>query len=463
MAVSCVSLMCSYGACDPGFFNCDGDTLTGCESDTACGCTPGDTQPCYPGPPGTEANAPCQVGYQLCNDAGTAWSLCYDFVLPTTEICANGIDEDCTGTNDDVLDVDGDGWTRCDGDCCETSMDCGTPTRVNPGAFEALGNLVDDDCDPTTSDVTAPAACSTTGKLTGVSPNDLAQAIDLCQFTTASPPLDQRIWGVVSASYRHADGSAPSANRMTDMTDRQAAVMTAYGNNISPQRDNTMMGISSGNMRYTGQPNFVVPGGNFTGGVNFGHTSAPPAAYLAQNGNNLPASQGCSGTCAAGAGANDSINLRLEIRVPTNALSFKYQFRYFTGEYLNWTCSIFNDFYLALLTSGAPGLPLDKNISFDSLNNPVSVNNGFFDVCPAQGCYTCPSGTADLAGTGMDTSNYGGGTDWLQTTAPIVPGETLTLELMVFDVSDNILDSLVVIDAFEWSLDASAVGTGPPG
>jgi hypothetical protein len=247
------------------------------------------------------------------------------------------------------------------------------------------------------------------------------------------------------------------------MQDLQAAVMTQYGNTIVPQKAATMMGISTGHMRYTGQPNYVVPGGNFTGGVNFAHNGNPPAGYLAAHGGALPAAQGCNGNCAAGAGANDSINLRLEIRVPTNALSFAYQFRYFTGEYKHWTCSIYNDFYLALLTSNAMGLPADGNISFDALNNPVSVNNGFFDVCPIQGCYTCPSGTAPLLGTGMDTGGYGGGTDWLQTTAPVVPGETMVLQLMVFDVSDNILDSLVVVDAFSWSLDASMVGTGPPG
>ena len=57
----------------------------------------------------------------------------------------------------------------------------------------------------------------------------------------------------------------------------------------------------------------------------------------------------------------------------------------------------------------------------------------------------------------------GGGTVWLQTTAPVLPGETIVFELMVFDVSDPILDSLVLLDDFEWSIDPSSVGTGPPG
>lgn len=83
------------------------------------------------------------------------------------------------------------------------------------------------------------------------------------------------------------------------------------------------------------------------------------------------------------------------------------------------------------------------------------------EVCTTKGCYTCPQGNGELAGTGMEVGNTGGGTQWLETTAPIVPGETITLELSVFDVSDNILDSLALLDAFEWSIDPSGVGTVP--
>ena len=104
------------------------------------------------------------------------------------------------------------------------------------------------------------------------------------------------------------------------------------------------------------------------------------------------------------------------------------------------------------------------------------MNNGFFDVCQAPGwavgCNVCPDGTGDLAGTGMDNAACtffgescagaaGGGTVWLETTAPVVPGETITLQLMVFDVSDDILDSLTILDGFEWDIDPSEVGTEP--
>lgn len=460
MGASCDAGVCSVGACEPGFFDCDGQSQTGCEESTQCQCTPGSTQPCYPGPPGTEGVGICTGGSQTCNQTGTAWSLCNGYQEPSVEICNNNLDEDCNGTADDVPDIDGDGWTSCDNDCCETLQDCSDPALVNPGAFEFVGNSVDDDCDSATSDTAAPADCSTQSKFGGVSADDLAKAMDLCQFTTQNPPLANRKWGVISAELRLANGSQPSGGQLNDMTGWQGAVLADYGTGgVVPQHGPTMGGISSGRMRDQNDPGYVNP----NSGTSFGNNGNPPAAYLAAHSGQLPASASCNGTCPAGSGANDSINLRLSIRVPTNALSFSYKFRFFSAEYWTWACTAYNDFYLALLTSAAANLPADKNISFDSQNNPVSVNNGFFDVCTPKGCYTCPDGTGALQGTGMQIGNTGGATKWLQTTAPIVPGEDMVLELMIFDVSDGILDSLSLLDDFLWSVSASGVGTGPVG
>lgn len=56
-------------------------------------------------------------------------------------------------------------------------------------------------------------------------------------------------------------------------------------------------------------------------------------------------------------------------------------------------------------------------------------------------------------------ANVGGGTNWLTTDAPIIPGETITLELMVFDVGDTQWDSLTLLDNFRWNLVPLPVGT----
>jgi hypothetical protein len=53
-----------------------------------------------------------------------------------------------------------------------------------------------------------------------------------------------------------------------------------------------------------------------------------------------------------------------------------------------------------------------------------------------------------LSGTGMQFT--GAGSCWLQTTAPVVPGETIRLDLVIFDVEDGSSDSVALFDAFGW-------------
>jgi hypothetical protein len=76
------------------------------------------------------------------------------------EICGDGIDQNCDGEDEEcacTIDVDGDGWFSdllCDGgDCCdsgnEPSLGCSAATAddVNPGATEVCGDGIDQDCD----------------------------------------------------------------------------------------------------------------------------------------------------------------------------------------------------------------------------------------------------------------------------------------------------------------------------
>jgi hypothetical protein len=422
----------------------DGTALIKCEVAGACVDADHD---------GFFATAGCGTAVD-CNDGNPA-------IHPgASEVCGNGIDDNCDGHVDEgclpgCFDADGDGWTTCDGDCCDNPSQCAHPALVNPGAFEFVGNGVDDDCDPTTSD-TVPALCSTAPKFSGVTGTDLAQALDLCQFTTATPPpLAQRKWGIISAVQLLADGSTPAAPELLNIQNFQSAVLANYGTGgVAPLTGATMAGLSTGRMRDQNDAGYANP----ALGTDFGSRGQPPAAYLAAHGGNLPSSTSCNGICPAGSGANDSVNLRLTVRVPTNAHGLSYRYRFFTSEYWSWACTPFNDFHLALLQSSAPGIPADRQIAFDATHNPVSVNNGFLEVCQKKGCYTCPRGFGELAGTGMQlpdptsgsTSATGGGTSWLMVSAPVTPGETMTLDLMVFDVSDGAYDSLVLLDGFTW-------------
>lgn len=458
---ACVNSTCQIGTCKPAFADCDKDPANGCEwnvlQDGACVCDPGATQPCYQGAPGTDGVGPCLGGVQMCETTGTAWGACMGQVLPKAEICGNMIDEDCNGIVDDSEDADGDGWPRCSGDCCDSLLQgCANPALVNPGAFEFVGNGVDDDCDAATSETMAAPPCSTVAKFTGVTSLDVAQSMGICQTTTTNPPLPQKKWGLLSALILFPDGTLPTFGQLVTILNRQLAILTDYGTGgIVPREGATMVGLSTGYMRDTGDPSW--PGGEPDTNNNL--MSSPPPSYLAAHMGVLPGSAGCNSACPSGTGANDATNIRYSMRVPTNAKSFSYQFKFISYEYWMYSCQLYNDYFLALLQTTAPGIPADKNISFDEFHNPVSVNNGFFDVCKPKGCYTCPGGYTELVGTGMENNNFGGGTKWLTTQAPVIPGETIQLEFMIFDVSDNWLDSVVLLDNFKWGASTAVVNT----
>lgn len=369
---------------------------------------------------------------------------------PAGKLCVAATEGAVTTTTttlmvDPCADVDGDGWDPCTGDCCESPGECGSvpPEYVNPGAYEVQNNGVDDDCNSATLDADPASTCSLSADF-NMTAIELARAMDICSETTADPPLPQKGWGLISASLLLADGTTPTGPQLVNMTTYQTAALENYGNVIVPRYGATMAGLSSGRMRDTADAGWTAP----SPGTDYAVYSTPPLSYTAAHGGSLP-STGCGGACPTNVQANDPVNLSLSIRVPTNAISLSFDVRYFYADYDSWYCTVYNDAFLGLLTSSASNLPTDRNIVHDALGNAVTSNNVYYEVCAPLGCHTCPSGAADLSGTGMDTVG-GGGSNWITATAPVVPGETITLDLMVFDNGDNIGDSVALIDQFRW-------------
>lgn len=386
-----------------------------------------------------------------------------------------------------TVDQDSDGWTPNEGDCCDVvGPACAEPALVNPGAFEYPGNGVDDDCDPATLDNEAPSPCSTTPSFgTSVNPpgppvtaEDLLQAMDLCQFTDNAPAdLHDRKWGIINGSAQLLLADNDSQTPLPISDDVQVGVLTSFGQFVSPQKFGTMAAISSGAARALGDPGYVHPkngklSSQNTGNYNGGTQVTIQSGYLSANGGKPPAPAACSAQCTSGCDqAFDSVDLRARLRVPTNARSFSYELKFYSAEYPEYLCQEYNDFFVALLKSSwvpvppQQPLPADGNIAVDAQNKPVSVNNSFFQVCfPQYGAPTgtCPSGTLELIGNGMggwgNDLTAGGGTEWLTNTAPVVPGETIELQFIVWDAGDHNVDSLVLLDHFRWSVTPSPVG-----
>jgi hypothetical protein len=457
--------------------NCDPSTDPTCVNER---CTAGKTKACYTGAAGTEGVGACHGGTITCG-SDNHWGACQGQQTPIGEICGNSIDDDCNGQVDEDTDADGDGWTTCGGDCCDNTLVCSNPAEVNPGAWEAPGDNVDNDCDGTIDNTIL--SCDTSLSSSSQNGYDFASAIDICPSVNLQGAAlmndPMRHWGILDAVITLPQG--------TGAADPNAySIRPHWGTGVLPQGGVSMALISSGVAAGKGDTNpayhdFV----SYTGTV----TSNFPADFLAANGGTLPNAPGCPPP--NGNTANDPVMLQFTIRVPTNAHSFSLKVNFFSAEFPEWTCTEFNDFFVVLLDSmynGSPANPTDKNLAFytpmgTTQKVPVGVNlaagnTGLFTQCvngttgcagsPMPGSITTCTGTQQLANTGMDdadplqcdtTSLKGGGTGWLQTSGNVKPGETMKLRIAIWDTSDHAYDSLAVVDGFQWSADTSNPGT----
>ncbi len=163
----------------------------------------------------------------------------------------------------------------------------------------------------------------------------------------------------------------------------------------------------------------------------------------------LVGSGDCSNTISEqfsqGSSANDYVELRFELDVPVDVVSFSYDFAFLSTEYPTYYGSGFNDMYVGWLESEK----WTGNISFDASGNPISLNAGFLDYQDDD------ASLPELDGTCMKQH---AATGWLTTTAGVTPTEHITVVFAIFDLSDSILDSYAFIDNFQWGCDP----TGKP-
>jgi len=247
------------------------------------------------------------------------------------------------------------------------------------------------------------------------------------------------------------------ANGVGTPSPQSHAIVDAFGNVLGPRAGQRFVFLSTGLAAAPDQPYFGP--GTPQGGTSLGNFSSPPAGFPT---NKVGCPQPLQNT------AFDSVNLRLQIRVPTNANSFAFDHGFFSAEYPEYACSQFNDLWVVLSDTAAPGMPNNGNVVFDNQGTPGSVNLNFFDRClaGATGCLGvpgfsfCSGGTGELAGTGYGGTDatqpcgapttIGGATGWITSESPVVPGEIMTVQFMVWDSSDPVFDSSSMIDHFRW-------------
>ncbi|MDI1451325.1 choice-of-anchor L domain-containing protein [Polyangium sp. 6x1] len=282
-----------------------------------------------------------------------------------------------------------------------------------------------------------PPKCDDNLALDDADPYNAAKAIEICK--TADGP---NAWGLIEAKWTLPDGSAIPAGYEANYA-LGHGIYDTFGPNVPPRKGDRILGLSNGAARRPNDANYTSPSGGFAKG----YTHAAPDGFPKP-------SPACPGVVSGQ--PYDGVALEVTLRAPNNALGFAFDFNYYTAEFPSFTCSTFNDSFVALL-SPTPAGQSDGNISFDNLGNIISVNNVFLDVCNQP---TCGLGAGQLLDTGFENN---GATGWLTTTAPINGGDVFTLRFTTYDNGDAIMDSATLVDHFRWTTQPdSVVGTFRP-
>lgn len=339
---------------------------------------------------------------------------------------------------------DNDGFSVAEGDCNDFE------DLINPGAYDVPGNGIDEDCDG--SDAPS-ASCDEDLDIAATDPLLAAKAIELCQTANKS----DRRWGVLSARWTTPDGKGKPSS------DLLHGLLPSFGPSYTPRQGQRLLTLSSGVARAPGQP---------------GATRDCSDELPAQSSGLPEGFDGSSSSCEFAeeiTNVEDAVALEIELRVPSNVAAISFDSAFFTDEYPDYICSVFNDFFQVVVMPKRMGAGKEGNVVFDQDGNPVSVNNSLLRVCePGEHGgkrFTCPLGASSLMGTGIDDcaaspllpggvfddldgmrASYGASTGWLHTQFAVEPGEVITMRFTIWDSGDSSLDSVAIIDHVRFHL-----------
>lgn len=135
----------------------------------------------------------------------------------------------------------------------------------------------------------------------------------------------------------------------------------------------------------------------------------------------------------APSGAFDYTELRFAGEVPGGATSVAFDFAFLSAEYPFYFGSEFADMFVAWLESES----WTGNLAFDDTGEAITQNSALVSL------HDDMDALASLAGTCMQGH---AASPWLRTTAPLQPGEEITLAFAIFDMADSIVDSYAFVD-----------------
>ena len=380
---------------------------------------------------------------------------------------AGGFPSFCAG-----VDCDGDGYAR-PADCND-----GDPL-VNPEAYDFPGNGVDDDCDGVKDDPVE--TCETQPAQSPGAPEDFARAADLCpqrSLTRAGTPFDP----LLKAAWGSVRGYGSGQRIWISQTKpEQVDIVSSSGGN-APRRGLTMAGLSTGPWGAR-SPRDSAPLDPT------GFDLADACADVPLGGHDCDALS--AGTPAGhGISVQDWAELTLWVKVPSNAKAVAFDFSFFSSEFNQFWNASLNDAFFVLVTSARLQ---GENVAKDASGLGITVNSGFFQLCPrapgptglsadkAAALAHCVGNAGDpaqnvtgtLAGTWFDGAGaspfdgtaastdgtghyvYGGGSGWLTAKFSVTPGESIVVRVIVHDTFDGRKDSAVLFDGMRWEATSS--------
>jgi hypothetical protein len=370
----------------------------------------------------------------------------------------------CIPTAD--TDLDQDGWTPGMGDC----NDC--DANVNPGAIDVINYEIgadgkptdvvaamqfDEDCDGSALQPGQAVSCDDNLPVGGVADAfDAAKAIGLCNVHVEQSPSDpkQRKWGVIDAKFVNIDALAFDG-QSTPYRDLDFGILPDFGSASKPQEGSRVLGLSSGEARTPSQPGYKGDNCNFL--------KAYPSSFPGLG------SWPKNGSCGATGTPWDGVALDLRLRMPTNAKAISFDFRFFTCEYPEYACEIYNDVFAVLMVPTDGGQdplpssdPMYPDVAFETTGttkNVIGVNNeSFLTACTLGttdiGNYPNCKGEAELAGSGFENH---AASAWLRSQVPVTGGREYILRIAIWDSQDANLDSTAIMDNVKFIAEAGII------
>ena len=374
----------------------------------------------------------------------------------------------------------------CDHDGYVPPADCNDfNPEINPEAYDFI-NGVDDDCDGKIDDPVL--TCETIPAPAPGSPTDFARAADLCAQNsktnagTIFDPIVRAEWGQVSG-LGTGETVYTSATKM-----EQINIVSSFGQNTT-LLGKTMFGLSNGPWGASdprSSPALDPAGFHLNDACSDIPLTGLDCDALSDN---TPGGQ---------VSVQDWAELTIWVQVPSNANAMHFDFAFFSSEFNQWWNSAVNDAFFVLVSNKTYA---GTNVAKDAQGLAVTLNSGFFQLCPA---YPGPTGlsqdkaaglqqcvgmsgsvvdaslgiTGALAGTGYDGAAvgttdtvlsvdgseyiYGGGSGWLHTTFTVTPKEQFQMRVIVMDTFDGLKDSMVLVDDFGWDAQGAAGVSRPP-